>query len=86
MTRLQANLCLWGRQTLRFAVSEMKTNLNYLGALGRLRLADRLVEPDLISEWVHHGKCAITLPLVGQGTGDFDFVLFQAVVSSSSHP
>jgi hypothetical protein len=64
MARRQVNLRLWGQQTLRFAVSEMKTNLNYLGALGRLRLADRLIEPDLISEWVHHGKCAITPPLV----------------------
>ena len=32
--------------------------------LGRLRLADRLLEPDLISEWVHHGKGAIAPPLV----------------------
>jgi hypothetical protein len=60
MARRQVNLRLRGQQTLRFAVSEIKTNLNYLGALGRLRLADRLVEPDLISEWVHHGKGAIT--------------------------
>src|SRR5215813_2623600 len=66
--------------TENFPVPGMKTDLNYLGALGRLRLADRLVEPDLISERVHHGKGAITPPLVSQWTGDFDFVLLQTIV------
>src|SRR5262249_7159123 len=64
MARRKVDLRLSVRQTFRFAVPGMKTDLNYLGALGRLRLADRLVEPDLISERVHHGKGAITPPLV----------------------
>src|SRR5215510_2932342 len=64
MARRKVDLRLWVRQTLRFAIPGMETDLNYLGALGRLRLADCLVEPNLISERVHHGKGAITPPLV----------------------
>src|SRR5262249_48472664 len=54
--------------------------LNNLGALGRLGLTDRLVEPNLISERIHDGKSTVTPPLIRKRGGGFDSLLLHLIV------
>src|SRR5258708_6100709 len=42
--------------------------LDDLRALGRFDFTDRLVEPNLISEWIHDRKGTVAPPLIGQGS------------------